>query len=52
VLKIRNILAYWIRIRKNVRIQEAKYQPKTAKKKQKHFVELFKKERLQKFPDL
>ena len=30
---IRNILASWIRIRKNMRIQGAKYQPKTAKNK-------------------
>jgi len=29
---IRKILASWIRIRKNMRIQGVKYQPKTAKK--------------------
>ena len=28
---IRKVLASWIRIRKNMRIQGVKYQPKTAK---------------------
>ena len=46
---IRKILASWIRIRKNMRIQGAKYQPKTKKKTfslSKPKSELLKKERL------
>ena len=30
---IRKVLASWIRIRKNIRIHEAKYQPKLQQKK-------------------
>jgi len=50
---IRKILASWIRIRKNMRIQGAKYQPKTAKKTfllLKLKSELLKKRDYKKFP--